>query len=1512
MAKDKNQREKNKAIGLSSAAAASRLTAVLPLAIGAGITGHSIYQQRGNFLTPFFSGTGSPSGPAQNILRSISSAANNPSFHDIGKQIRDLNVSTLGKSEVMSAWFQASKVFPDQALVANMTQQLVGISAPQDIVDAIAGHLGNSSIYSNRARGRFSSLIGSMVQHRTRFPGPITYHQRNVLPKELGKMSFGKLTAVGRQNLDTLVGSSAVAENLVKLQSQLEARSVSLRRLGHPGGLPGSTLEVTLRGGGVLGKETLKFQFAQAIKGQKGIVATGSTASAQFVSGLFTVFEGNKIGSTLAYDEWASRRAVESLGPKLRLSSSLTPSSIGRIASEFERELRQPLEHIIPAIGGRDPFAMQRAQAGGVRHMISGSGKLLGGEAIAGGADVLAAGGFYPLSPGSVAKGRLVTFNPAELTAFPQVASLGRRPGAGLRGFIPTPTTAASIAADPLSQRHAFLTGRAFREAGEEFRSPAGWTLFSSRPLVHRLGFEEGEALARKSWLRKRMRTMTTFEIPLLKTEGGVMGMLEEFASGRYQLKGGGTVASLIEGTHLGISPSNLPVEAGQGMEILGATAHGDIMKLQMRQRFGIENKPKVFRDLKEVLTEVPGGAMGEFDINAHIGNLKKQRSAHMKQMFSALTEFNYRNMKSMPTVQSLQAELIEVDRQLGKFPDSKLADLRGMLLNRIDEAEFRQELFARREYYYERIGRTYERVETLAPRMAGTREVGIRGMARLARRAGLTTGQAGEVFGAIPGIMGEGAAAGFVGPRGFRAEWLSEIGLGRALGVSHLAYGGPKSGLGIGRARAAIEPRVIEMLSSPAWGPAGQGVIEDLLTRRRAASPEALLANQELSRSLRSLAPGAGVATGGGRVYSLAQLTTSVLNPKSERWIGHAGGYVSFAGKGGLGNVYIPAQGQFAQMSIFRKIAGKEVNIFPELTRGYGEFLEAATLEGGAFSDAYKRFVAQLGGAEALTVTGKGGLARGEIQGSAFLQAITPDVAGRNIISEVGVGKDYGLQMLNEMKAIADTRRFASDKARRRYINILAEMTNAFKRGGRIPSYLQRQPTTGPRTIAPVLMFMDPTIPEGAGTISLPMVQKTIGYKGKPVTINWSLTPGLAADFDVDPLGIIPADPTQRAAVREMAQPGSAFYRRYEDWVIREQLMGVAKAPDVGGLSRLAQVSGDITKMAATEKIGLLSFEASKARAALLASNLPAETIADAMHVSELLEKHLISAKHIPVGQEKRFLAEVQDVIESFQNRKPEALAGHITEMIDPNRRELLAGNVTITEGGVERVIRGVDLPAATQGTTEALDAFGIKYGDQLSGLRAHYLRHGRSTMAPSEILSYLTAEGALPAGRMSGLGRAVQSNINELTAAGGKAIRHARPLAWGFGISMALAATLSSPVSTLEGGGKRADPYDINFGDRTAGPDRLPTDVFPRQPQPGMPMTPTAIPYGSSPVGISHGYAAHVNVRGRAMGTTDFDAIGSSLRRHIGPETTTNINLRDNRSQLNAQNIAGIINRY
>lgn len=156
--------EKNKSRGLSSSLVESTRTGnpILPINVGHGVGKHSIYEDRSRLYDIFSNTRQGAASSTQEAVRNLKRSASGTSYRDIGRRISQLDVGSLGKNDVLKAWENAARAFPDAAISNRVSQAISSASTPFEILAQVREGLRGTSRAVRETAAKFMGNVRAL------------------------------------------------------------------------------------------------------------------------------------------------------------------------------------------------------------------------------------------------------------------------------------------------------------------------------------------------------------------------------------------------------------------------------------------------------------------------------------------------------------------------------------------------------------------------------------------------------------------------------------------------------------------------------------------------------------------------------------------------------------------------------------------------------------------------------------------------------------------------------------------------------------------------------------------------------------------------------------------------------------------------------------------------------------------------------------------------------------------------------------------------------------------------------------------------------------------------------------------------------------------------------------------------------------------------------------------------------------------------------------------------------
>lgn len=1424
--------------------------------------------------------------------------------------------TALSREHVYSALMRSANSADPSGMIAKTFQKRLSSagSASEIYSDILNTVQQNNSIYMRRTMSSFLQDV-ALLEERAGAGLPF-----EIQPFE--PFVERKIKQLHYTDLDKMLG-----DDIAQMQKMLGAK-VTVKEMSRTG-VEGAQLALEFRRAQDAVEPWFTLNVPRVLPDNPNIITRGTTQQSRYIAGTYGLIEGTNLVKRFNHEQWMTNRAVAELVPEIMKNNKLSDRAIQQMARQFEQKMIESPEWIpsmpVGVHQGIDEYTRLRSQimrlytpgetTGSIRQL----NEYEMGRIIERGG-VNTPGGILPLYPGAspsqISKSIVSTWDPTGQFLVPETASFGRRPMQKYRlSMSPTAEAIAAMEQDVTNQRFQWLTDKV------GIRAPVVRSAFVSSALGPQLSgtgvTSEGQfLLSDKLAPQFQMNKWTQFDI--------ATGSAVELPS---LLKGapGSDVWDINKrveaGTFLGYDPTGKPVTLEEDMFLSRATAFSqdrnkgdfirvmamqDISKPRYAKYFGIKGmgvsvSPGYLEDVLTDATQQQSDMFRNIDAIVTMDELKKNRALHYNQMFSSLWEFTQINMQSNKQPGTLASNF-------GNNPQQVIAEIR-------KNAMTQPGIFSH--------------------------EAALSNIVNIAREAQLTPEQMGGVFGAVPEVFGG------LSPLGnLSAAEATAIGRGVAVGATQL-FMEETTGPTAGR-MATLEPRGYELMGVQHFGELGPRLQQDIAGRMMAAYPERLFEQQELNEAILSL------SKPGRRQGSVS--VADMLGKMEDRLLPNEASNVRLPGK--LGDLYIPSAASMSQLAAYQTSGGQAVT--PDLATAYQRVLRSAqayesrdiTID--ILNKEVENLRQELNRARIATVTGKGGLLRNRVPGSAFLRAVQPTAGQELGEGVVGITKPYAEMMFDQMKSLGIYPQARLSKMRK---ELLAE-------GGQIPGLLMRHPNIGPYSAQAVKYQIIPGN-EPVAMINEKM-QRAIAMRGKlegrdlqsfeigamnafrgnqdalrraeqvgaeimGSPIRLSPLVGLGADVDGDDLAAMFAGPQLQKSLTSHIANRDAL-AAYEEYAIRSQVLKAKAKGD--NITIRKMMKGDVIKLGVTEggTLGKLSTSLQQYRAGVLAGGLGAQEEAKALGLLEWLEQTPISSKHIAPGQEEKTMLLLQDIQEALQKKDASGIASAVRTVMTQAKA---SGHAAVNEGltiamedigtgkVTTRYIPGLDIDKTAETIANARRNLDTMKSGEVSAARLRQMIFNRTTPTTQESLAMMDPDvlKQSPFGgffldqaksHWADLSTRVSAMSNRLGQAGKSMIGHARPLAIGTGVALGLATLLSEPPRILSPDSRTAPAANMRSG---SGGAKLDTNIHPAGRVSGAPTVSSPVGYGNtariSPKSTLTRGGYNIRVRGNTEGDVDYEALNAQIRSAIGQDAQINSIVKDMRSSLTPQKLAEMLNR-
>lgn len=1400
-----------------------------------------------------------------------------------------------------------------------------GLTTSQLLQDVMSQTRETSSIYYQRTISSFLADVNAMEG--------MVQRGESLIPSQLGETKLFRTIPLQPGRLSK---RGELSDILRRIEEQLKAKMTLRGRVRTTEGayLKGKELLVNLFDSPFLGPQReisgrkipqLTLTLPLSLMEDSSMVVKGATGQSSYIAGEFWELEKMVSGQfalrrKMRYEEWAARRFLEENVHRIIEAQRMNRREVYAIQQEFHRGISEVLdwtENITPGLHpAHDRYVEMRKQ---VARLSGISGRRLtdieyataiergivglGGETI----DV-----FPSASPSQMARSVVSLQDWRGMNLFGEAFDWGRRPLQAFREEY-TPTYHALRR----MRENALMNEYSWAMRGGRAPAPLVRTLFVSP--------ERAAELASVGMNVEGSGLISTAKLPMFAQEElvrykvssrdlhGLAGVLGNLDQTRWDLN----QAVIKKGTVLGRGPTGELITVPETFKALEAVRYQDKNLQDFVKVVGTrthENMEwfKVFGDTKAMMRSIPqrqlsasvsyvfgGGDLG-YDLGYNLpvhalvtaDELRKTRSLHYKQIFTSLHEFTKENFnKGLVSTSNFYNDPAKVIAAIER--------------NATQLGRFQHEYVLSEAY-------------------------------QLARTARLTPAQMGGVFGAVPDVFGlknlgeewlhltttgellrrsirkgapisqeeaaRQARALLAGPErekwargyGISSEEITRIGMKAPVGLAQFHFGG-RWGPGSGKL-GTIEPRLYELLSSPHLGELGPMLQEEISTRMfgrygfRAEEQRALAASISSMIGLR------------GRAGALPSAWTQAMS--------QAGGLLNIPG---MGDVSIPSTQAISQLASYKTAAGMEVR--PQLGVAYEQLIEdARKLQTGAISQQEMRKSIEAVREEAQraysgTVTGKGGLLRGRLEGSRFLTAVPIQPGIELARNEIGITAEYARMMLTDIERIHGK-------------GAAEEVASKLFSGASVGAAVMRHPVIGPYSTAavaakiipgegPMAMFGEQFM---EATLMGPTPQRIGGIRISPAI-------GMAMDYDADVVNMmLLSGATERKAYV------ASISADYDAYAIRSQLLKAKKGVSAGAITIHEAAAGAALRMRVPkERLGLISESLQTARAAMLASKVESGRVMNALGFLEWLEQAPISSKHVPAGQEKSMLSLFANIRQSVINRDQEKLAQSALSIVGKGTlgEQFMrgGGRVRLTGPSGTRLVNvpGVDVERAASDITAAIGEFNFKGIEGVSPSRIRQLIRGRGAAASakeSELLVRHGIRGVSPFGAFfqtvdapgatAAATRELGSMRNRIAATGGRLLEHAKPIAIGFAAAIGIGMLLSRPPKMMSQQGLEAPRPRLK---KQPASERMSPESVPNIAGDAVVGSPTV---DNAMEGVNTARimptASHFTVRAQSPRGIDYDMFNSQLS-HAAGGARVNSRVIDNRRSLSPQSLSRIM---
>jgi hypothetical protein len=795
----------------------------------------------------------------------------------------------------------------------------------------------------------------------------------------------------------------------------------------------------------------------------------------------------------------------------------------------------------------------------------------------------------------------------------------------------------------------------------------------------------------------------------------------------------------------------------------------------------------------------------------------------------------------------------------------------------------------------------------------------------RLAREAGLSSRQIGGAF----GPMAESLGMGKLTPEQLKKTWLEQAMASTGKTQEEIAKKGAKwwdkmyglstpeakeilanqgrtdaGPLLLGAKRAGAGRRVAlgeKMFQSLGAAPLGHEIQADITHRLMRQYPEKLIEKNLLYEALDDL-------------IHLNMKQNSVAASKVGEEILERGGVLRV---GELADITIPS---FKQLDILAEYGGAgRTGIYGGLRDQYKSLIGAAqALEAGdiptdAAMSRIEDLRSTLSRATARSITGPTGMVSQKLPGSARLAAVSADQLGLSLPPRtVGITEKYASRMFEDLSKLYEPSAIAPMRAR-------------FGEGKAIAGFMGKGISFGE---ASPVMFQKIAGEDAIIAMNQKAYQVRAAlrsgseYWNSPIRMSSLGTMTGAVDGDV--ISAVMAGPQVEQRLGLHIAAGEETARIMEQHTIRSQALK-AKAVESGALSVYDAIAAGVVPEKPGRQI-LGSIDTARAALANTGKKLSVQAMSDATTLLDWIENASMNtktARGLEAISEGGALDLAQSLKEGITYREADRIAATARSALEMR----IAGSSAMKEGMqtamenlatgeiTQRTIPALDIKGASENIVTALKAQDASnLGSVSAGRQREILQGARPATTSREVRQVLGGEGALgspfsaffsKSGQFkASMSKRAMSIANQIGAAGRSILPHAKPLAIGFGATLALSAALSDPPRSLEPGRAAPPQADMRRSTEHVSPD----NIHPSSSISGAP-TMRTLEGSANTSRITSG--SKITVSGRSSGPVNYPGISEQVSQVLDGNTGVNSTISDQKSSMSAQRIAKLMRK-
>jgi hypothetical protein len=548
-----------------------------------------------------------------------------------------------------------------------------------------------------------------------------------------------------------------------------------------------------------------------------------------------------------------------------------------------------------------------------------------------------------------------------------------------------------------------------------------------------------------------------------------------------------------------------------------------------------------------------------------------------------------------------------------------------------------------------------------------------------------------------------------------------------------------------------------------------------------------------------------------------------------------------------------------------------------------------------------------------AKSITGTTGMLASELPGSARLSAVSAAEMGLSLpAGTMGITEKYASQMFEDLSRVYDPK-------------AIAAMRTRFGEGKAIAGFVGQGASFG--QISPALFQRiageDAVIAMNQQSYQVRAALRSgTEYWNNPVRM--SPVGRLTGTLDGDVISAVMAGPQVQDRLGLHIAAGEESARIMEKHTIRSQILK-ARAVETGAMSiGEAAATRVVPQQPAKQILGSIG----EARAALLnqGGRLSTQATSNAVALLDWIENSSVGTRAQRDIERISFggaLDLAQGLREGIDYREAERIASTARTALESR----IAGSSAMKEGMtvalenintgevVQRTIPSLNIKEASENIVAALNSQDVEaLGSVSAGKQREILQGIRPATSTRELRQVLGGEG-LPGSPFSAffqrapqfkasISKRAMSIANQIGASGKSMLPHLKPLAIGFGATLALSAALSEPPKSLSPGSVAAPQANMRGSSGHVPPE----NVHPPSQVSGLPTAPT-LEGSANTSRITSG--SRITVSGRSPGAVDYPGVSEQINRALEGSVQTRSTISDQRSSITAQRIARLMEK-